>query len=502
VLASAPSVAMLDSGPEIFWRGSDNGLWSEWTAGGHWNGTPAEVPGTVGLLSSPPSAVVLVSGPEVFWRGGDSGLSSVWTAGGHWNGSAATVPYTSGRISATDAYSLASRGQPASVGLGIGDITPGDLQNAVAACPPASSLACYQDIAGGITGSSNRFKYARIIVPWDTVASDPNHPTTNQPANCVEDEQQVLQNQSTGTTYWTYLDNWITAARAAGLDPLIALGDDKSDPTGLVDPNTIFPTQNEYGCAFKMLVTKLQTWAAQNSLQPPSEFEVFNEPDSDKFDQSAECQSEKPRNWPSNPAWGGSQCGALFYKAAVDQNLGVTLVAGSFNYHSTGDPTLGFVNNYINYLSSLLTNDQKPTVWSAHPYNDTTSGALNAGTPGTGMYNVDKALYAAYNGQNVPQVWVTEADDFFSDAEVTSNQASLETPQAQAYAAQAFLALPAASSYQTVAVTREYWWEFTQPSNPQYSGLIAPDGSSYEPAFCVLAGVSATTASNDPLCGG
>src|SRR5581483_6482346 len=129
----------------------------------------------------------------------------------------------------------------------------------------------------------------------------------------------------------------------------ISLGTDNAAGNGTgPDPNTTYPTATEYGCAFKGLVTQLQAWAAQNSLQAPTEFEIYNEPDSPgpagapDLGHAVECTSEQGLH-PApadNAPWGSSQCGALFYQAAVNQSLnGITLVAGAFNYHSTsGDP--------------------------------------------------------------------------------------------------------------------------------------------------------------------
>ncbi len=69
---------------DVFWRGTDNGLWHEWYSGGQWNGPQELVP--AGSLASDPSPVSSDPGVlDVFWKGTDGNLWHVWYQNG-WHG--------------------------------------------------------------------------------------------------------------------------------------------------------------------------------------------------------------------------------------------------------------------------------------------------------------------------------------------------------------------------------------------------------------------------------
>lgn len=69
---------------DVFWRGTDNGLWHEWCSNGQWNGPQELAP--AGSLASDPSPVSSgVGALDVFWKGTDSNLWHVWYQNG-WHG--------------------------------------------------------------------------------------------------------------------------------------------------------------------------------------------------------------------------------------------------------------------------------------------------------------------------------------------------------------------------------------------------------------------------------
>ncbi|MGD1053148.1 MAG: G1 family glutamic endopeptidase [Candidatus Dormibacteria bacterium] len=69
---------------DVFWRGTDNGLWHTWYSGGQWNGPQELAP--PGSLASDPSPVSSETGVmDVFWKGTDNNLWHVWYQNG-WHG--------------------------------------------------------------------------------------------------------------------------------------------------------------------------------------------------------------------------------------------------------------------------------------------------------------------------------------------------------------------------------------------------------------------------------
>ena len=78
---------VISSGPgnlDVFWRGTDNGLWHTWYSGGQWHGPQALAP--AGSLASDPSPVSSEAGAlDVFWEGTDGNLWHVWYQNG-WHG--------------------------------------------------------------------------------------------------------------------------------------------------------------------------------------------------------------------------------------------------------------------------------------------------------------------------------------------------------------------------------------------------------------------------------
>ena len=78
---------VISSGPgnlDVFWRGTDNGLWHTWYSGGQWHGPQELAP--AGSLASDPSPVSSEAGVlDVFWKGTDGNLWHVWYQNG-WHG--------------------------------------------------------------------------------------------------------------------------------------------------------------------------------------------------------------------------------------------------------------------------------------------------------------------------------------------------------------------------------------------------------------------------------
>jgi hypothetical protein len=69
---------------DVFWRGTDSGLWHEWYSNGRWNGPQQLAP--AGSLASDPSPVSWGAGAlDVFWKGTDGNLWHVWYQNG-WYG--------------------------------------------------------------------------------------------------------------------------------------------------------------------------------------------------------------------------------------------------------------------------------------------------------------------------------------------------------------------------------------------------------------------------------
>ena len=135
---------VISSGPgnlDVFWRGTDNGLWHTWYSGGQWHGPQELAP--AGSLASDPSPVSSEAGVlDVFWKGTDGNLWHVWYQNG-WHG-----PQSLG------GGPLGSAPQPVSWGSGQIDVfwkgTNGDLWHAYYG---SGSWHSAQDLGMGPLGS-------------------------------------------------------------------------------------------------------------------------------------------------------------------------------------------------------------------------------------------------------------------------------------------------------------------------------------------------------------
>lgn len=85
-LGGAPrAVSAQHSVDDVFWRGTNNGLWHAWTFGGAWYGPQELAP--AGSVASDPAPVALgVNGAmDVFWRGANATLWDVQYRAGVWS---------------------------------------------------------------------------------------------------------------------------------------------------------------------------------------------------------------------------------------------------------------------------------------------------------------------------------------------------------------------------------------------------------------------------------
>jgi hypothetical protein len=389
---------------------------------------------------------------------------------------------------------------------------------------PAGSLSHalfdrYQALAGDRTGGTNAFRYVRTGIPWDAVS-------TGEAAvggACLAERQPPGYY---GTPWIALAENYVLAARRAGLDPLIAIttnaaGRYAGDGNPADPPN---PSANQYRCGFRGLVSALDAFAARNRIEPPTEYEVYDEPDGARVNDS--CNPTPDGDLPPHHA---DQCAAWYYYEADAANRewfgnALTLVALSADGDSANDPNLVAVKAYASYLTQTI--GLYPAVWSFHPYEDlSATGYLDDGTLAYGdttlLSSYIASLYAGRPGQ--PQVWLTEVAAQITDPVPTylgapegCNDGEADdpppyrlggcldgNPRAQAYAASDFLQLGRLGSAFPGQITRVYWHQFDSlAAHPTGwdSGLVAP-GDVYERAgYCVLSGESVARALSDPAC--
>jgi hypothetical protein len=418
-----------------------------------------------------------------------------------------------------------ARAQQATAGVGLSDSAvelPCTLYP-LSGCP-AENLGHalfdrFQALAGDQTGGANAFRYVRAGIPWDAVS------TGGAPlgAPCRLERRAPAYY---GAPWITLAENYVLAARRAGLDPLIAITTNSAAryPGNGNPDDPANPSANQYRCAFKGLVSTLEAFAARQKIAAPTEYEVYDEPDGAQVSNS--CNPTPDGELPPHHA---DQCAGWYYyeaDAANRKNFGnaLTLVALSADGDSANDPNLVAARAYASYLTRTI--GLYPTVWSFHPYEDLSATAyLGDGRLAHG----DTALLSAYiaslypPGHRQPTVWLTEAAAQLTDPVPTYLGAPerckdvelagpppyglggcLEgNPKAQAYAASAFLDLARSGSAFPGQITRVYWHQFDSlAGHPTTwdSGLVAP-GDRYERAsYCVLSGESVARALADPTC--
>lgn len=418
-----------------------------------------------------------------------------------------------------------AHGQQATGGVGLSDSAAALACTLypIAGCPAASPSHAlferFQALAGDQTGGENAFRYVRTSIPWDTVGT--GGAAIGSP--CVRESPPPAYY---GMPWIALAENFVLAARRAGLDPLIAITTNSAPryPGNGNPHDPANPSANQYGCGFRALVAALDAFAASHGIAPPSEYEAYDEPDGARV--SNECNPTPDGNLPPHEA---DQCAAWYYYEADAVNRAsfgnrLTLVALSADGDSANDPHLIAVRAYASYLTGTI--GLYPTVWSLHPYEDLSAAAyLDDGTPAAG----DTSLVSAYiaslypSSRRQPQIWLTETAAQITDP-VSSYLGATEgcgdgeaddpppyglggcldgKPKAQAYAAADFLDLARAGSAFPGQITRMYWHEFDSPAaHPTGwdSGLISPRDDYERASYCVLSGESVARALADPGC--
>jgi hypothetical protein len=376
----------------------------------------------------------------------------------------------------------------------------------------------FQALASDQTGGGNAFQYARAGIPWDAVS-------TGEAALGGACARETRPPAYYGAPWIALAENYVLAARRAGVDPLIAITTNSAaryigngnpgDP-----PN---PSANQYYCGFAGIVSTLAAFAVRHGIAPPTEYETYDEPDGARV--SNECNPTPAGDLPPHRA---DQCAGWYYYEADRANRmafggRLILVALSADGDSANDPNLVAIKAYASYLTGTI--GLYPAVWSFHPYEDLSAAAyLNDHTPA----HRDTSLVSGYiaslyrPARAQPKIWLTEVAAQITDPVGTylgvpagCHDAAADDPglylggcldgkpKGQAYAAADFLALARSGSAFPGQITRVYWHEFDSlAGHPTTwdSGLVAP-GDVYERAsYCVLSGESVARAISDPEC--
>jgi hypothetical protein len=438
--------------------------------------------------------------------------------------------FASGIVALVAALSLVAaptvaRAQNAMAGIGLSDgaASLGCTLYPLPGCPAGSMSHAlfnrYQALASDQTGGANAFRYVRVGIPWDTVSTGGRAIG----GACVTERHPPAYY---GTPWLVMAEQYVLAARKAGLDPLIAIttnsarrypgNGNRDDPAN--------PSANQYYCGFKGIISTLDAFAAQQGIAPPTEYETYDEPDGARV--SNMCNPTPDGDLPPHQA---DQCAAWYYYEADAANRGsfgnaLTLVALSADGDSANDPNLVAVKAYATYLTKTI--GLYPAVWSFHPYEDLSATAyLDNGQ----LAHADTSLLSAYiaslypAGKRQASIWLTEAAAQITDPVPTylgrpegcNDGVAVDppayglggcldgNPRAQAYAASDFLALARSGSAFPGQITRVYWHQFDSLAGHPTgwdSGLVSP-GDAYERAsYCVLSGESVARAVADPAC--
>ena len=419
----------------------------------------------------------------------------------------------------------AARAQNSTAGVGLSDSASsiGCVLSQLSGCPvpdPAQvQFDRYQALSADQTGGANSFHYARTGIPWDAVSTG----GTAVGSDCTPEAKPVLYY---GTPWIALAESYVLAARAAGIDPLLAITTNSAARyAGNGNPNDpANPSDNQYFCGFKGIVSTLDAFARSHGVAPPTEYETYDEPDGARVSNS--CNPTPDGDLPPHYA---DQCAAWYYYEADLANRSqfddrLTLVALAADGDSANDPNLVAIKAYASYLTGTL--GLYPTVWSFHPYEDLSDAAyLDDGAVAhsdtTRVSTYIASLYGTSRSQ--PQIWLTEAAAQITDpvgtyfgAPAGCNDGEADdpppytlggcldgNPRAQAYAASDFLSLARSGSAFSGQITRIYWHEFGSPANRPTtwdSGLLAPGDQSERASYCVLAGESVARALADPRC--
>ena len=423
------------------------------------------------------------------------------------------------------ALPTAARAEQATAGVGLSDSAASLVctLSPLAGCPvpnPSNALFDrYQALASDQTGGTNAFQYARTGIPWDAVS-------TGAAAIGGACTPEAHPPAFYGEPWIALAQNYVLAARRAGIDPLIAIttnsaaryagNGNPSDP-----PN---PSANQYFCGFRGLVSTLDAFSARHGIAPPTEYEAYDEPDGARVNN--ECNPTPDGNLPPHQA---DQCAGWYYYEADLANRTVfggrlTLVALSADGDSANDPNLIAIKAYARYLTGTI--GLYPAVWSFHPYEDLSATAYLADGE---LAHRDTSLVSAYiaslyhSPRAQPRIWLTEVAAQLTDPVPTyvgvpegCHDRVSEVPvpvglgacldgnaKAQAYAGRDFLELGRGGSAFPGQITRTYWHQFDSPAKHPTSwdsGLVSP-GDRYERAsYCVLSGESVARAISDRGC--
>jgi hypothetical protein len=419
----------------------------------------------------------------------------------------------------------AARAQTSSAGVGLSDGAAGipctlyALPGCPAVSPSRALFDRYQALASDQTGGANAFRYVRAGIPWDTVSTGGRAIGSG----CVTERDPPAYY---GSPWLALAEQYVLAARWAGLDPLISITTNSAPryPGNGNPHDPANPSANQYYCGFTGIVSALDSFAARHRIAPPTEYETYDEPDGAQVSNS--CNPTPAGDLPLHRA---DQCAAWYYyeaDAANRKHFGnaLTLVALSADGDSANDPHLVAVKAYATYLTDTI--GLYPSVWSFHPYEDLSAAAyLGDGR----LAHADTSLLSAYiaslypAGRRQPTIWLTEAAAQITDpvptylgiTEGCNDRVVLDplpyglggcldgSPRAQAYAASDFLALARSGSAFPGQITRLYWHQFDSLANHPTtwdSGLVAPGDGSERASYCVLSGESVARALADPNC--
>ncbi len=388
------------------------------------------------------------------------------------------------------ACSLVAPPTSGAVGWGI------NLDGTVAGNPPAFSYQSnryFTQLLGGsacaASSATRSICYARIYVPWDAI----NDGKGSFTAGTCE-----ASPSGPGTPAAGFAQQLSAAARLVGMSHvLVSL---TTSPAGSRDD--IWPTDPEYECGLSGL---------ERSAPGVTEWEVFNEPDSDYAgastgtdcthrngvwvgsDSGYQCQLGNGSVTPSggNGHGGSAQAAAYWYLDAkrVDSSPSHTLLAGGFNYSSSRctPTTCYYLGGYFRVLSGIY--PHPPDAIALNPYIDVSYAALNAGNPAPpASSGLPSALGAIAAVDKVypsdPPIWYTEVGVWLTDGgkePVTAacgdgnpqDDGSWEAclngnPTAQALAAEGYLRLPEGSDQ----VQRIYYYDFDGQNPGWDSGLV------------------------------
>jgi hypothetical protein len=418
-----------------------------------------------------------------------------------------------------------ARAQQATAGLGLSDGASAIscVLDQLPGCPdpdPGNQLFDrFQALSVDRTGGVNSFRYARTGLPWDAVSTG----GSAIGSACVA---EATPPPYYGTPWIELAESYLLAARAAGVDPLIAITTNSAARyPGNGNPNDPpNPTAHEYFCGFAGIVSTLDAFAASHGVAPPTEYETYDEPDGARV--SDECNPTPDGDLPLHSA---DQCAAWYYYEAEEANRTrfggrLTLVALAADGDSANDPNLVAIRAYASYLTQTI--GLYPSVWSFHPYEDLSqAGYLDDGASAHGdtarVSAYIDSLYAPSRPQ--PAIWLTEAAAQLTDpvdkylgnptgcrgreAQASPSDslgACLDgIPRAQAYAASDFLTLAREGSAFPGQITRIYWHEFDSPADLPTtwdSGLVSPGDRYARASYCVLTGESVADTLGDPSC--